>query len=74
MSRLIKETDDELFLIRYLHDEPDSYSEWECENGKCPSGKYNEAVHEGEHYAAYELKMEYRINKHTGEVTIDKVS
>ena len=71
MSSLVKETDDELFLFRYLHDDPDSFSEWEL--NKTGGMKYNQAVHEAEQYAAFELKMEYRINKQTGEVTIDKV-
>lgn len=69
MSTLVKETDTELFLEQYLHHDPDSYSEWEGEDGKYPSGKYSDKVHEVEHYAFYEVRVSYKINKETGEVT-----
>lgn len=66
MSKLVKETEDYLIIERYIHDDPDSFSPWELDDMGNP--KYSAAVHEAENYAAYELKIEYRIDKNTGEV------
>ena len=66
MSKLIKEDEDWLYLSRYIHDEPDSFSDWEMGNDGLT--KYSMKIQEAEHYAFYELGINYRINKTTGEV------
>ena len=71
MSKLLKEDDEYLYLYRYVHDERDEFSPWELdEKGET---KYSQAIQEAEHYAAYELRVEYRIRKDTGEVFYDSV-
>lgn len=70
MSRLVKETEDEIYLTRYLHDEPDSYADWEIGEDGQYGTRFSEKVHEAEHYVAYELKLSYKINKKTAEVTL----
>ena len=69
MSKFIKETEDEIFLSRYVHDEPDEFSEWERGEDNVYGSRYSERVHEAEHYAFYEVQVDYKINKKTGEVT-----
>jgi hypothetical protein len=67
MSKLINETDEYLELERYIHDEIDEYSRWELNTEH--EEKYPSFIHESEHFAFYEIKCIYRINKKTGEVT-----
>lgn len=66
MSKLITETEQYLIIERYIHDNSDEYSYWELDKDANP--KYSQTVLEAEHYAAYELKIKYRIDKETGEV------
>ena len=67
MSHLVSEDAEYLYLFRYLHDEPDSFSAWEmADDGK--GQKYSQTIQEAEHYAFYECRVDYRINKQTGDV------
>lgn len=68
MSDLVSEDKDFLFLYRYIHDEPDNFSRWEFNSDGTP--KYTWEIHEAERYACFELRIDYRINKETGEVKI----
>jgi hypothetical protein len=69
MSKLLYETEEFLKLEAYIHHDPDSYSAWELdENG---NEKYSQEVHEAEHYALMEIRIEYFIDKKTGKVTYD---
>lgn len=66
MSQLLNEDEDWLYLRTYLHDNSDSYSQWELdEKGEL---KYPEFIQVAEHYAFYEITVTYKINKHTGKV------
>jgi len=69
MSKLLYETDEFLKLEAYVHHDPDDYSPWEID----PNGneKYPHVVHEAEHYALMEIRVEYFIDKKTGKVTYD---
>ena len=70
MSHLIRETDTELFLYDYLHGGKDEWPQWLSDDGNFPGTKYPEHVIEAEHYALYEVRIDYKINKKTGEITI----
>jgi hypothetical protein len=72
MSRLVKEDDEFLYLYRYLHDSKDEFSEWEMNPDG--SNKYSDAIQEAEAYAFYEVRVDYRINKKTAQVILDKVT
>ena len=67
MSRLVAETNDYLELEQYLHHDPDDYSPWELD--EAGNEKYEQVVHEAAHYAFYEIRCTYRIDKKTGVVT-----
>ena len=69
MSKFIKEDGEFIYLFRYIHDEPDEFSEWERGEDKVYGSRYSEKVHVAEHYAFYEIGVNYKINKITGEVT-----
>lgn len=74
MSKLLGEDDEWLYLIGYLHGSGDEWPSWLCsEDGKqCPDPKWPEYILEAEHYALYEVAVEYCINKKTGAVEIVK--
>jgi transcriptional regulatory protein LevR len=67
MSKLLKETEGYLELERLITHEPGEFSDWELD--KDFNQKYSDEVHEAEHYAFFEIKCVYRIDKSTGEVT-----
>ena len=69
MSKFIDEDEKYIHLYRYLHDEPDEFSEWERGEDNVYGSRYSQKVHEAEHYAFYEVRVDYKINKATGEVT-----
>jgi hypothetical protein len=67
MSTLVKEDNEFLYLVRYLHNEPDAFSEWERDGFAYP-----EIVHQAEHYAFLEIRAHYRIRKSDGQVFYDR--
>jgi hypothetical protein len=68
VSKLVDEDDDFLYLKGFVHGSGE-YSDWELkEDG---SQKYHESVHVAEHYSLYEIEVNYKINKMTGEVIYD---
>jgi hypothetical protein len=69
MSKIIGETEEHIKLVDYLHRDPDSFSAWELDSEG--NTRYPEMIHEAEHFALYEVEVQYFINKKTGEVTID---
>ncbi len=76
MSRLLREDDEFLYLSNYVHEEPDEFPEWLCgpDGRECPDPKWPQHIVEAEHYALYEVRIEYRIRKSDGEILLDKVS
>lgn len=76
MSNLVKEDDEFLHLYSYAHNEPDEYPEWimpSISSGS-PFDKYPEHIVQADHYALYEVRIDYRIRKSDGKVFYDKVS
>ena len=75
MSRLVKEDEQFLYVRDYLHRDSDSYPEWLCtpDGMTCPDPKWPDFIVEAEGYALYEIRVDYRINKRTGEVTVDGI-
>jgi len=67
MSKLLYETDKYIELVQYLHHDPDEFSSWEVD--EAGNTKYSDAVHAAEHYAFYEVRCVYRIDKTTGVIT-----
>jgi len=65
-SRLSKEDDDWLYLYMYVHNDPDEYPDWYDET------KHSQQLLEWTESVAYEIRIDYRVNKKTYEVEILK--
>lgn len=65
ISHLINEDDEFVYLYVYLHNDSDKIPKWIFDN----PGKYTDKVELADHYVAYELRLDYKIHKVTGEVT-----
>lgn len=75
MSRLVKEDDDYIYLVEYVHHDPDSYSDWMCtpDLKVCPDPKWPDELLIAADTALYEIRVEYRVNKKTYEVIYDEI-
>ena len=76
MSRLLKEDDDYLYLVEYVHNNSDSYSDWMIDEYKSGDDflKYPEPLIIAADLACYEIKVSYKVNKHTYEITYDEIT
>ena len=71
-SRIVKEDDEFLHMVRYLHDDPDELADWMID--KDGNYTYPENIIMADDGAAYELRLDYRIRKSDGHVFYDGIS
>lgn len=69
MSKLLKEDDEYLYLYEYLHSSPDEIPQWAYGT----EDKYSDEIIEADHYALYEVRIDYRIRKADASVIIDSI-
>lgn len=65
MSRLVKEDANYLYLQDFLHKIHEEYSDWQLNGNDI---KYSDKVNAAEDYALYEITVNYKIHKQTGEI------
>lgn len=76
MSQLLKEDDEFIYLREYVHHDSDEYSDWMCtpDGRVCPDPKWDMQLIEMADSACYEIRVDYKVNKKTYEVTFDEIT
>ena len=69
-SRFNKEDDDWIYLTMYVHNDPDEWPEWYIGN----EDKYPRELVDITETIAYEIRIDYRVNKKTYKVEILLIS
>lgn len=72
MSHLLKEDDDFLYLYKYIHNNEDELPDWFID--KEGNYKYPVEIAYADEGVGYEVKVTYRINKHTYKVITDEIT